>query len=55
MDGKYAALDVSDHKEVDAAYGTLDDFKAQVGKHQFLFLSCCSLSRLSKTPNLAVQ
>jgi len=32
MDGKYAALDVSDHKEVDAAYGTLDDFKALVNE-----------------------
>jgi glycosidase len=32
MDGKYAALDVSDHKKVDAAYGTLDDFKALVNE-----------------------
>jgi glycosidase len=35
MGDKYAALDVSDHKEVDAAYGTLDDFKALVdGVHE---------------------
>ena len=35
MGDKYAALDVSDHKEVNAAYGTLDDFKALVdGVHE---------------------
>ena len=35
MGDKYAALDVSDHKEVDAAYGTLDDFKNLVdGVHE---------------------
>ena len=35
MGDKYAALDVSDHKEVDATYGTLDDFKNLVdGVHE---------------------